>query len=540
MTRARWIISAITLSLIWLLGVLLLLPRMQQGLVEAAHKALAKHAELRGRLGALKLSFDGQQAVLCGAVRSARDRDAIVEVIQHELSAGAPAFGSVAERLNPVGGVNDGIDIAPYPPGWLMISATGKQARLLGSAASDYEARDLARSVQGYWNAAGGEIHGVPSVTPSQHDEAAGVAPTLRGLPVPRNLAQASMARVGQGWMELPLQQTDEVLRETARLTGVDDEEWQRQVQPELRKLRTLFSRQQQDEAQRRRLEALPPGHLFFAVQSGQAVLRGEVGSEAVKQEVLREALAAFTDLQLLDEIRVSATRRPDGEFGPFTSALLPAMEPQGRASKVCFLGLSGGAWRAVDWQTAAAEQSWKSGLPSSLDVAQLMGDSASVSGWLQGEAGDERAVPSSLSPSFLTLTIFGDRALVGGQVAEEATRVQFLAAAQRAFGPRIQVHGGALHVRGDCRPSNGILQTIGSLPPAPEAKEAGIFAIAVPGSTWVILKASSGLVSAGGLARSGRLPRMLPAGLVEDRSADAIEQLRLHLDGLNSSEVAR
>lgn len=539
MTRTRWIISAITLGLIWLLGVLLLLPRMQQELVEAAQRALAGHAELRGRLGALKLSFDGQQAVLRGAVRSPRDRDAIVKVIKHELSAGTPVFGSVAARFNPVGSVSDGIDIAPYPPGWLMISATGKQARLLGSAASDFEARDLARSVQALWSAAGGDLHGMPTVTPSEHDEANGVAATLRGLPVPREIAQASIARVGQSWIDLPLQQSDEALREMTRLSGVDDEEWQHQVQPALHQLRDLFSRQQQDEVQRRRLEALPPGHLFFAVQGEQAVLRGEVGSEAVKQEALREALTAFTDLQILDEIRVNAARRPVGDFGPFTSALLP-VEQQGTPSKSCFIGFSGDAWRAVDWQTAAAEQSWRSGLPSGLEVAQLTGDSASVSGWLQGEAGYERAAPSSLEPSFLTLAIFGEKALLGGQVAEESTRVRFLAAAQRAYGPRVQVHGGAVRMRGGCRPFSNILHTLGSLPPAPAAKEAGIFAIAVPGGAWITMQASARLVSAGGLARSGMLPRALPAGLVEELSADAIEQLRLHLDELKSSEVAR
>lgn len=538
MTRTRWTTSAVTLGLIWLLGALVLLPHMQRDLEQAAQGTLAQRPALRNRLASLKLGFEGQQAVLSGSVRTAREREEILTAVKDQVRAGTPLLGGFAKELNPVSSVRNELEVSPFPPGWMMIAATGTQARLLGSAADEYEARDLFRSVRDKWSAAGGDIEGVPTADPDHHDEAANVTTTLRGIPTPRDTAQAFLTRIGQGWLDIPLQQTDEMLYEKAQVLGIRDEEWRHEVLPELRALRDLLKRQQQEEAERRRLGALPPGHLFIAVRDQQVVLRGEVGSWKLKRGVLDEALAAFLPRRVLDEIRVTTNRRPDGDFGPFSTALLPAKEAAPASS--CFLGFSGAAWKAVDWQTAPAEQFWKNELPAGLTAVSLMDDSLSISGWLQGESGHERAPASSSSPAFLTIALFGNKAVLGGQVAEESTRTQFIAAARRVYGPPIAVRAGAVQVNGGCRPSRGILQTLNSLPPPPGEHATGIFAIAAPGGGWITLEATPNLVAAGGITRSKALPPAIPAGLVEELSADAIEQLRMRLASLKSPDTSR
>jgi hypothetical protein len=299
-------------------------------------------------------------------------------------------------------------------------------------------------------------------------------------------------------------------------------------VRPALKELRATQQQQHLDQAKSERLARLPPGYLFIAVRDQQIILRGEVGSAAVKEEILEDALTNFAPRRLHDEIRVSTERRPSGDFGPITTALLPQ---EGKAGgKSCFLSFSGEAWKPVDWQVAPREQSWKNDLPRGLEARLLQSDSAALSNWLQGDGSHSPAPSQPRDPAFIAITLFGTKAFVSGQVAEEAVRAQLIAAVRMAYGAQYIVFSDGVHVSGDSEPSGSILHTLKSLPPPPAAGSAGMFALAKPGSTWTLIPVTRELVEAGGLAQSGRIPAGIPAAVVEDLAAEAIEQLRMHL----------
>ena len=528
MTRARWILSAASLFALWLIGALFCVPRLQRDLETSAQEVLAREPALRQRLGGLHLVFDGQQARLTGSARTPQDRSLIETAMHGQVRVPTPLSAFLGQHLNPVSGVQNELDVIPYPPGWLLLAANGDHARLLGTAANDFEARDLAHSVQENWSNRGGTTEGMPDTDADQHDEAASVSATLRTLPAPQSSVQASLARIGQSWKELTLSKSDEDLLAEARTQGVSEAEWQQQVLPVLRELRSTLQQQRIAQEESVRQAGLPAGYLFIAVRDQQIIMRGEVGSAAMKEEILNDALTAFSPRRLHDEIRVSAQRRPSGEFGPITTALLPETGKAG--GKSCFLSLSGDAWKPVDWQIAVREQSWKQTLPAGLDAMPLQNDSAMLSSWLEGDDSHSPAPSQPSDPAFLALALFGSKAIISGQIAEEAVRAQLIAAVRQAYSTQFVVISDPLHVRGDCEPASNILNTLKSLPPPPATSSAGIFAVAKPGGTWTLIPVTRKLVEAGGLAQSGLLPAGIPAAVVEDLASEAIEQLRMHL----------
>jgi hypothetical protein len=66
----------------------------------------------------------------------------------------------LGQTLNPVSAVHNDIEIVPFPPGWMLLAAHGAKATLLGEAATEFEARDLARSIKESWSAKGGSVSG--------------------------------------------------------------------------------------------------------------------------------------------------------------------------------------------------------------------------------------------------------------------------------------------------------------------------------------------------------------------------------------------
>lgn len=526
MNRARWITSAATFVTLWLLGALVLAPGMRERLEAAARAALGKEAALQGRLDRLMLAFEGQRALLSGSVRTEHDRETAAEIIRQRVRAPLPLLSRSGMGLNPVSSVQNDIEIVPNAPGWLLLAATGAEARLLGSAASEFEARDLARSLQENWAAQGGRIEGMPGVDGEKHDEASTVATSLRGAPPPSAAAAIHVARIGGPWQTLPLERPDAGLQADLLRLGVTREEWQEQVLPALHQVRQAHEEQRKAAAEERRLAALPPGHVFIASRNAEVTLRGELATEAVKRALLDEALLIFSPFRINDEIRVSARRRPGDAFPPLTTALLPP-EKSG-SGKALFLGFDHAAWISVDWQVASDAQPWKADLPLGLHADLVQDDSAAVIDWLQGAAKPAPLV--SMRPAFITLALFDGKAVLCGQVAEESTRLQIIAAARHAYAARMLVLHDSLRVDGACRPFRGVLHSVKSLPQPPKLATEGVFALAVPGESWVEFPVTADLVEAGGLLRTGRLSMLLPATLVEERSQEAIEQLRAWL----------
>lgn len=527
MTRTRWTLSAVTLLALWLIGAFLLVPRMQHELETAAKQTIAQQSTLAQRLGRLRLAFDGQQAHLSGSVRTIQDRLTIEATMRDLVRAPTPLSASIGLRLNPVCAVQNEIEVVPYPTGWMLLAASGKRARLLGTAASEYEARDLARSVQESWSVKGGRAEGDLGADGKKHDEAANVSATLRSVPEPQHSTQAHLAIIGQPWREISLEQPDESLRAEALSLGISEIEWQQRMLPALHELRDTLQQQRAAETENNHLAKLAAGHLFIAVRDQQVILRGEIGSAAMKRAILDDAISVFSPRRLVDEIRISSERRPTGDFGPITTALLPLpKEPNGKSF---YLGLSGKAWKPVDWQIAREAQPWKTDLPTGLDAAKLQNDSATLIDWLQG-ADTVMLAPAEPQPAIVTLALFGSKAILSGQIAEESLRAQLVAAVRQAYAPRILVLSDELRINGNCRSSGSAFHTLKSLPTAPAADSAGIFAIATPDSIWTIIPVTLELVEAGGITKSKLLPAGTPAALIEQLSAEAIEQLRIHL----------
>jgi hypothetical protein len=530
MTRARWITSILVLSALWLLGALVFVPRLERELAVTSRSMLSQQPLLARRLNHLQLEFDGQRAHLSGKVRTVQDRLTVETAVRDLVRAPTPLAASLGLRFNPVADIRNDIEVLPFPSGWMLLAANGPQAKLLGTAANDYEARDLSRSVQNGWSAKGGTTEGTLTTDTESHDEADNVTTTLRSMPAPPTTAQAYLARIGESWKELTLAATDETLQAEARAHGVSETDWRQRVLPVLHELRAALKQQQTTEAERQRLARLPPGHLFIATRASQVILRGEVGTAAMKRAILDEALEVFSQRRVRDEIRISSQRRPAGEFGPITTALLPS--PKEKNGRAMFISLSGDAWQPVDWQIAPAEQSWNNNLPTGLDAALLRNDSAVLSTWLES-ANNDPSGPQPL-PAFITLALFDSKVILSGQVAEESARSQIIAAVRKAYAPRVIVLHDELRLHADCKPSNGIIHTVSTLPAA-VTHGLGSFAIAVPGGAWSVIPVTRDLIEAGGLARSKQLPSGLSVALVEERSAEAIEQLRLWVSNFKS-----
>lgn len=178
-----------------------------------------------------------------------------------------------------------------------------------------------------------------------------------------------------------------------------------------------------------------------------------------------------------------------------------------------------------MDWQVADDAQPWQADLPAGLTAGLVKDDSAAMIDWLQGGG---KAMPLvTTRPAFVTLALFDGRAVLCGQVAEESTRLQLIAAARQAYGTRLLVMHDNLRVDGSCRPFRGVLHVLKSLPEPPAAAREAVFALATPTESWVVLPVTADLLEAGGLQRTDRFSAVLPAALVEERSQEAIEQLR-------------
>lgn len=526
MTRARWATAALVFALLWLGSAALLAPRLQAQLQAAAQRTLAQLAPTvpAHSLDHLQVTFTGQQAQLSGHVRHPEEHHAVLKALRENVHL-APLPLGIGAGLNPISQVQDAVEVRPLSPGWLILASTGSQARLLGTVASEYEARDLTRSLQDTWGLQGGRIDGQLRVDTTTHDESATPRASLTGVPSPLAEAALHVATIGTSWQTLPLEMPDEALRARLTSSGVTEQEWQRQVLPALQDARARHQEQTRAAAERRRIAALPPSHLFIATRGQEVTLRGQVADEATKRELLDEALAAFAPLRIHDEVDVNARCRPGNDFAPLTKALLPpAADPQGKS---LYLGVDDEAWKAVDWQVAADAQPWKDDVPPALPRDWVQEDSTSVIEWLQGAAKPEP--DRRILPSFISLALFGDRAILSGQVAEESARSQMVAAVRQTYGPNIGVSHENLRVNADCRPFPGILNVLKSLPSAPQAghRPPARFAVATAAG-WLILPVTPDLLEAGGLTRTGLFSEELPALLVEERSQEALEQLRL------------
>jgi len=533
MTRTRWLIAGLWLLAFWLAAALVVAPRIERDLTTAA---LAATKDLPTGYQAPEVRFEGQQALVSGRVRREEQRAEIVATLKGKLRADS----LLGAGLNPVQSVADELEIVPYPPGWLMIAANGPRGQLLGSAATDYEARDLATLLGQKWSEKGGYLDSHVRPAPEVHDEAPEVQAMLAKLPMPRtevsgDSAQLQVARIGGEWQRLVLDAKDEHLHEQVTALGITTPDWEKAILPAIQNVRRYQSEQRTRAAEAERQSKLPPPHLFLAARDKRLLVRGEVAAISLKRELLNAFIVAFPEWRVLDDVRVNAQRRAVADFGPISEVLLPdetADDPK-TSGKSLMLGISGAAWEKVDFLVGGEAQPWKELLPKDLPPALIQDDSRMVIEWLQGSAKGIPKLPIRLQPSFVTLTLLPDKVILAGQVAEEAARTQIIESARQKYTGRALVIAEGLLARGTCEPSADLQQTLRSLPDLPEVGSPGAIAFSRPGQVWKSLPASEKLTAPGAVAASGLLPQEFPAAMAEDTFLDGFDHLRHHWKSL-------
>ena len=238
MKPVRCLLAAAVFAAFWCAGAFVLLPRMESKLATAAREALAAQQTLAKRLDKVQTTFQGQVAHLTGQVRSVQDKLTIEAAVRDHVRAPTMIASGFGASLNPVAAVKNDIEIVPFPPGWMLLAANGLKATLLGEAATDFEARDLARSIMESWSAKGGNVSGALQSNLEDHDEAADISATLGGLPPPSPNVELHLARIGGRWQKLKLAESDDALRDQAAALGVKDDEWKKDIAPLLATLR--------------------------------------------------------------------------------------------------------------------------------------------------------------------------------------------------------------------------------------------------------------------------------------------------------------
>lgn len=525
MTRTRWIIACSWLLLFWLFAGAVWAPAIQRRLEE---KAAALVQDIQTGHEPISIHFSGQQAILIGKVRHNDQKQALENTIAEKLRL--PGF--LSANLNPVIQLRSEIELAPYPPGWLLLAAQGTRSMVYGTLASDYEARDVSQLLQDRWSKVGGRLVSRLKSDGSRFDEAPSIETTLDQMPPPRmdrggDSAQVQIAHLGGQWERLTLDATDDHLRGQLASYPITDEEWQHIILPALEQTRRYQQAERIRLAEAERQAKLPPPHIFIASRDQRLLLRGEVATLKIKREFLNTVIVAFPEWRVIDDIRVNAQRRAVADFGPITTALLPLGTEPGM-NKALALGLSNSAWQFVDWEIGEEAQPWKDLLPQDLPSSMLLEDSKMVTQWLQGNAQGIPTLSIPAQPSFLTLTLLPDKVILAGQLAEEALRTRLIEATRRAYAGQAIIFSDALLARGTCEPTLDVEQTTRSLPPLPKENEAPILAFARPGQIWKSQPASEAILAPGALAKSSLTPPDFPAAMAEDTfAAEAYDQLR-------------
>jgi hypothetical protein len=535
MTRTRWLIAGSWLIAFWLIAGMIVAPAIQRDLTASANRLLADQQKAGG--DPIQIHFDGQRAILTGRLRKDSQRADLLATVQGRVRSGR----LFAAKLNPVQRVTDALETAPNPTGWLLLSGNGSHGQLIGTAATDQEARDLTTLLQDRWSGLGGHIEGRLATAPATLDEATDLKTTLDTLPKPRtdtggDSAQLQVARIGEGWQRLVLDAVDDQIKDQIINLGISAQDWEKSILPLIQNARHYQAEQRVRTAETERQAKLPPPHVFLAARDHRLLARGEMASIGIKRELLNSLIAAFPEWRVLDDIRVNPQRRAVADFGPVTIALLPnpTDKDSKTAGKSLMLGLSRAAWEPVDWQVGRDAQPWKKLLPADLPPELIQSDSDMVTDWLQGNTTGIPALPLRAQPSFLTLTLLPDKVILAGQLAEESLHTQLIEAARQKYAGQALVMAENLLVRGTCEPSSDIEQTLRSLPPLPEATSPGSIAFAKPGAVWKSISATAGIDQPGAVAKSGILPADFPAGMAEDTFQDGFSHLHQHWKSLN------
>lgn len=521
--RKYWFIAITLWAGLMLLGWAVWAARIEKTLESAAREVLRSHASAR-HLKSVEVSFDGQEAVLTGKVHKAAMRGLAAQIVGAELRRAT----GIGTSFNPVTSVRNQIEIESLPPGWLALVLDGDRIHLLGLTASDDEKEAVSEMAEKLLVKPGVNFRETVQVDEQMVGASENFDVTLASLPerirVLDGKAVVLTARLGEEWRTHE-PDAEGALKELLLSYGVDQSGWDKDIAPSLRMAQQRRAAQRHEAEQDARLAKLPPPHVILAIRGGDVVLQGEVGAASLKTQLIEATLRACAGMKVIDRLRVSAERRPKVDAAT-TLSFFPPISDASRTGLIA-VAVPGGEWKMIGMPASDVAASVIASLPRDIDARLVESDARSVARWFADTSPDPGA---PIKPG-ITLAVFADRAWLRGQVAEESSRSQILAAARKAYPTHVLVQFIRLNAR--CTPVEEALPTARSFPPAPAADAPGIIAFAVPGEAWKSALVTDAIFAPDGIEKSGILPSGFPAQAAVDEFSEALDALRDHLEEL-------
>jgi hypothetical protein len=506
--RRVLLIETLLFAALWLAGWLLWVPRIQERVQQEALRALQEANDMRD----VQVSVSGRTALLTGTVPSEAAATRAVEIV----SAGSLLSGSIKSDL----------DARPPPAGWFLLGLAGERIYLTGAVSSSEESREVLEETRRQHEKPGVRVIVSVQVDADRFSLPDSLHRTAKAIPTARsglrtNQGALAFARSGEGWKLLPTDAESAVMR-AIPTPQADTKETAALVSPIVKAVKEYDMAQLAAKTERERLASLPPPFLILMMEDDAWLLRGEVGSAEAKSEMLASILGQHTDKRVLDEIRVSAQRNPFADLRVLTSSLDDLPETAGEST--AHVGLPGHGWLRCDLsepEPAAIIQQKTTAADAALVVKDMLAARREIETVRAAEADD--------LPAFLTLILLPDRVIICGELPDEASRSQTLAAARSAYPGLILTQDIRLNVRG--APARGLQHTLRALPPARTIPPEGLLAFATPGEIWSQRSASEKLLTTEGVAASG----LIPGNALTQRAIDTLRPglpvLRAHLE---------
>jgi hypothetical protein len=182
LTRREWLIAGACLLLFAALATLSLAPRLRAKLTQAATTKLQSldHQAGGARFDRVSLSFDGQRALLTGAVRHQQDGLRLIHTLNHDLRTPGNPFNPVTKVT-----ATSSLEVKPLQSGWLVAAVQGFNAHIIGTCATIQERDTLEQSLRSRWPTWRGKIDFSLQVDPRRFDESPAWLATVRSLPSP-------------------------------------------------------------------------------------------------------------------------------------------------------------------------------------------------------------------------------------------------------------------------------------------------------------------------------------------------------------------
>ncbi len=522
--RKYWFIAIALWAGLMILGWAVWAARIERSLETAAREVLRLHPQAR-HLKDVAVAFDGQQAVLTGTVHKAAMRGLAAQIVGHELRRAS----GLGLALNPVTAVRNQIGIDALPPGWLMLVLDGNRITLLGLAGSEEERDLVTQTAEKLLVKPGVDFRKTVAVDDQKAASSDEIDVTLGSLPAKmRTLneqAAVLTARVGEEW-QIHEPDEEDALKEWLSISGGTRAQWETEALPAVKMARQRRAAQRIEAAEAARKARLPAPHVILGIRGSDVLVTGEVGSAALKTQLIEATLRACVGMRVFDQLRVTGDRRPVVDAATTLSFFPPVTD--GSRTGLVAVAVPGGQWKVVTLPAADVAASILAALPRDIDAKLVEPDARSVARWYADTSPD----PNAQIKPCVTLAVFGDRAWLRGQVAEESSRTQILDAARQAYPNHVLVQLITLNTR--CSPVDEALPTARSFPGAPAPDAPGIVAFAIPGEAWKAAPVSSAIFGPDGIGKAGIVPPGFPLQTAVEEFSEALDALKDHLDQLN------